>query len=89
MMNDSLIKIVETQLKETANMRESTPDFVRRVVHLYTLQLMHSGNIPLNFVEDVVTDIEAEVIEIYRKKTYGFLTLEEYRRHKFRQKNDN
>lgn len=86
---DTLLKIVETQLQETQNMREKTPDFIRKVVHLYTLQLMKVGTIPLEFMDDVLTDIEAEAIEIYRKKTYGFLTLEEYRKHKFRQKNDN
>lgn len=84
-----LLKIVETQLKETVNLRERTPDFIRKVVHLYTLQLMKVGTIPLEFMDDVLTDIEAEVVEIYRKKTYGFLTLEEYRRHKFRQADDN
>ena len=40
-------------------------------------------------MEEVLEDVEAEAIEIYRKKTYGFLTLEEYRRHKFRQADDN
>ncbi len=89
MNTDSLIKIVETQLKETSNMKEKTPDFIRKVVHLYTLQLMKSGNIPLGFLDDVISDIENEAIEIYRKKTYGYLTLEDYRRHKFRQKDDN
>ncbi|WP_413944203.1 DNA-dependent DNA polymerase [Bdellovibrio sp. HCB-162] len=89
MNTDNLIKIVETQLKETSNMKEKTPDFIRKVVHLYTLQLMRNGSIPLEFMDDVLTDIETEAVEIYRKKTYGFLTLEEYRRHKFRQKDDN
>lgn len=89
MNTDNLIKIVETQLKETSNMKEKTPDFIRKVVHIYTIQLMQSGNIPLEFLDDVITDIETEAVEIYRKKTYGFLTLEDYRRHKFRQDNDN
>lgn len=88
MNTDKLITLIETQLRETSNMKEKIPDFVNKIVNLYTLQLMDAGNIPLNFMEDVINDIEAEVIEIYRKKTYGFLTLEEYRRHKFRQKDD-
>lgn len=70
-------------------MREKTSDFIYKVVNLYTLQLMGLGNIPIEFMEEVMTDIETETIEIFRKKTYGFLTLEEYRRHSFRQKNDN
>ncbi|WP_253696888.1 DUF936 domain-containing protein [Bdellovibrio bacteriovorus] len=89
MNTDLLLKMIETQLQETKNMREKTPDFINKIVHLYTLQLMKQGNIPLDFMEDVLADVEAETIEIYRKKTYGYLTLEDYRRHKFRQKNDN
>ncbi|MGZ3770794.1 MAG: DNA-dependent DNA polymerase [Bdellovibrio sp.] len=89
MKTDILVKIVETQLKQTSNLKEKSSDFINKIVHLYTLQLMKKGNIPLDFMEDVINDIEVETIEIYRKKTYGFLTLEEYRRHKFRQKNDN
>ncbi len=84
MKTDLLIQLVETQLKETTNMREKSQDLIRKVVHLYTLQLMKAGNIPQNFLEDVMDDIESEAIEIYRKKTYGFLTLEEYRKNKFR-----
>lgn len=89
MNTDLLLKLVETQLRETSNMKEKVPDFINKIVHLYALQLMKAGNIPLDFMEEVITDIETEVIEIYRKKTYGYLTLEEYRRNKFRQKDDN
>lgn len=83
MNTDNLIKLIETRLKETTNLKEKVPDFVNNIVNIYTLQLMKSGNIPIPYMEDVIADIEAEVIEIYRKKTYGFLTLEEYRRNKF------
>lgn len=89
MNTDILVKIVETQLRETSNMRETVPDFIRKVVHIYTLQLLNSGSVPMHFMEEVIAEIEADAIEIYRKKTYGFLTLEEYRRHKFPQKDDN
>jgi hypothetical protein len=89
MKNDTLVKLVETQLQETKNMREKTSDFINRVVQLYTLQLMAQGNIPMDYMEEVLVDVEADAIEIYRKKTYGFLTLEEFRRHKYRQKDDN
>ena len=88
MKKDLLLELIETRLQDTKRMREKSHDFIQRVVHLYVLQLMKQGNIPLSFQEDVLADIEAEAIEIYRKKTYGFLTLEEYRRHNFRQNDD-
>ncbi|MEN0057547.1 MAG: DNA-dependent DNA polymerase [Bdellovibrio sp.] len=89
MNTDPLLKLFEAHLQQTTNMKEKAPAFIRKVVNLYTLQLMQKGNIPLDFMEDVIADIETETVEIYRKKTYGYLTLEEYRRHKFRQKDDN
>lgn len=89
MHKDNLFKLIDTQLKEATNTRETTNDFVRKIVNIYVLQLLNQGNIPMEFQEEVMADVEAEVIEIYRKKTYGFLTLEEYRRHTYRQKNDN
>lgn len=89
MNTELLIKLVEIQLKETSNMKEKTPDFIRKVVSLYSFQLFQKGNIPLDFLDDVLSDIEEEAVEIYRKKTYGFLTLEDYRKHKFKQNNDN
>ena len=84
-----LLHMVENHLKETSNMREKAQDFIRKIVNIYTLHLMKQGDIPIVHMEDIMTDLEAEVIEMYRKKTYGFMTLEEYRRHKYAQKNDN
>lgn len=83
MQNDILFSIFMAQLEETSNLKEEAGDFVKKVSGLYSLHLFKSGSIPLHFVEDVVHDIQAEVIEMYRKKTYGFLTLEEFRKHYF------
>lgn len=84
-----LVKLIETQLSETSDMSERVPEFIRKIVDLHVLQISHRGHIPLDFMDEVISEIETEVIEIYRKKTYGFLSLEEYRRHKFPQLDDN
>lgn len=88
MNKDTLYKIFSCQLQQCHNLPEKSPEFIRKVVHLYTIQLTKFGNIPLQVLDDVITELEHEVIEMYRKKTYGFITLEEYRRHAFRQQND-
>lgn len=88
MNKDMLYKIFSRQLAECHDLTEKSQDFVRKVVHLYTIQLTKLANIPLNMMEEVISEIEDEVIEMYRKKTYGYITLEEYRRHAFRQSND-
>lgn len=88
MDKDALYKIFSRQLEEQSNIREKAPDFIRKVAHLYTLRLTQVGSIPLQMLDEVIEEIEHQVVEMYRKKTYGFLTLEEYRRHKFRQRDD-
>lgn len=89
MKNDDLLNLIDCQLRETANMKQKAADLIRAVVNIYTLKLMKAGDIPIHFMEDIMADLEAEALEIYRKKTYGFLTLQEYRQHKFRQTGDN
>jgi hypothetical protein len=88
MQQDYLVKLMMTQLKETSNMRENSSEFLRKIISIYTLHLLRVGNIPTHFFDEVMHDIEAEVVEIYRKKTYGHLTLEEFRRHNFKTKRD-
>ncbi len=88
MNKDTLYKIFSRQLEECHNISERSQEFIRKVVHLYTIQLTKMANIPLQVMDDVISEIEQEVVEMYRKKTYGFITLEEYRRHAFRQKSD-
>lgn len=79
---EKLVTLIETQLKEFSNIQESSQDFINKVTHLYSLQVLSTGHIPQVFVEDVLHEVQTEVLEVFRKKTYGFLTLEEYRRHK-------
>jgi hypothetical protein len=88
MNKDTLYKIFSRQLAEYHNISERSQEFIRKVVHLYTLQLTKIGNIPLQVMDDVMSELEQEVVEMYRKKTYGFITLEDYRRHAFRQNDD-
>lgn len=83
MQNDTLFTIFMSQLEDTHRLSEHCSEFIQRVTGLYSLQLTKNGTIPLHMLNDVIEDIEAEVIEMYRKKTYGFLTLEEYRKHHF------
>lgn len=83
---DLLINLMEAQLKEISNIKESSQDFINKVTHLYSIQVLNQGHIPSAFIEDVMEEVQTEVLEVFRKKTYGFLTLEEYRRNKIQKK---
>lgn len=79
MKSDRLLQIFLDMLAQTHDLNETAAQLIRRVAAAYSLELTQSGEIPLMFVDDVLSDLEAEILEIYRKKTYGFFTLEAYR----------
>lgn len=83
MKNDILFQIFITQLKETSKITETANEFIQNVSRLYAFHLSKTASVPLHYLSDVIHDIEAEVVEMYRKKTYGSLSLEEYRRNHF------
>lgn len=79
MTRESLIHLFLMRLEETHLPTESAAELIHRVTREYMLTALEKSLIPLDFFEDVFDEIEAEVLELYRKKTYGFLTLPEYR----------
>lgn len=84
MAKDRLFELFQTMLLQTHDLAETAPKFIRRVADRYALELLRDGEIPLDFVDDVLTDLEAEVLEMYRKTTYGYHCLRSYREDKVR-----
>lgn len=79
MKHDQLHELFTRMLCQTENLSETAPQFIRRVAVAYSLDLLRRGDIPQEFRTDVQDDLEAEVLEMYRKTTYGFVSLREYR----------
>lgn len=84
MKPDRLTDLFLMMLRQTENLAETAAHFIQRVSAAYALELMQQGEIPIMFMEDVLMDLEAEVLEMYRKKTYGSLTLREFREKNFK-----
>ena len=79
MINDELFDLFTKHLVQTKNMAEKADELIKKVSGVYCVGLMSKGWVPLNLIDTVIEDVQAELLEIYRKKTYGFITLEEYR----------
>lgn len=79
METDRLYQIFHTMLHQTHCLEETAADFIRRVADAYTTELLGLGEIPAHLMASVTEDLEAETLEMYRKKTYGCLSLKEYR----------
>lgn len=79
MVKDDLLELIYMHLKQTSNLNEKADELIRKVSAAYCLSLMSKGNIPFQLLDAVIEDIQSEALEIYRKKTYGHLTLRAYR----------
>lgn len=80
-MNDKqvLIELIITYLRDSSNLNETTSQFVKRVRDQFVKYLLMSNTIPEPVFRDVLTDLEEEITDIYRKKTYGYQSLKEFR----------
>ncbi|MBK9323664.1 MAG: hypothetical protein IPM97_12095 [Bdellovibrionaceae bacterium] len=79
MTSDLLFQIFQQQLQDPNCTIDCSKEFIQKVVGTYIFILTRSGNIPQNQFEGIVEDLQAEVLEMFRKKTYGFYDLKEYR----------
>ncbi|MBL7542893.1 MAG: hypothetical protein JNL11_03710 [Bdellovibrionaceae bacterium] len=80
-MNDKqvLIELIITYLRDSSNLNETTAQFVKRVRDQFVKYLLMSNTIPEPVFRDVLMDLEEEIVDIYRKKTYGYQSLKEFR----------
>ena len=79
MTTDLLFQIFHQHLHDPDCQIESGKEFIQKVVGTYLLFISRAGNIPNGHLQDVIEDLQAEVLEMYRKKTYGHYSLKEYR----------
>lgn len=79
MKTDRLHEIFRDLLLSSDDPNETAASLIRRVASIYAFELLARAAVPLHLVDDMMTDLEAEVLEMYRKTTYGHLTLESFR----------
>jgi len=79
MTTDLLYQIFQQHLNDPDCQIESSKEFIQKVVGTYLVFLSRSGDIPAGHLQDIIEDLEAEVLEMFRKKTYGYYNLKDYR----------
>lgn len=83
-MTDRLHELFQMMLQQVDNLDETDAQLITRVAGSYALEIQQDGEIPGAFLEDVLVDLEAEVLVMYRKTTYGYWSLRDYREARFR-----
>ena len=78
MATDVLFEIFKKHLHSLDPETQGVQDLVYEVVGDYMAYLMKQGNVPHFFLDSMETDLREEVLEIYRKVTYGHMNLKSY-----------
>lgn len=86
-MKDQLHEIFLKYLhSEIISEDEDMDELVHHVVAEYILALMQQGNIPDRWLDTLEEDLTEEVIDMYRKTTYGYMNLKDFRSAKKKKK---
>ena len=72
--------LIEEEIKANHNLNETAEQFVSRIAELAKDEILSKKLFsPRGLDKDVKEEIQQVVLEVYRAKTYGYLTLQSYR----------
>lgn len=75
-----ILQIIEEEIKVTHNLSETADQFIERIAKMFMDEIQHlKMYAPLGLDVAVAEEIQQEVLDIYRIKTYGFYSLQSYR----------
>lgn len=75
---DLLYRIFERHLLDPTSKEKEQDEFIFRIVEEYVMNLIREAHIPIHYLETIRQDLEAEVLEMFRVKTYGHPNLKSY-----------
>ena len=79
MNHDRLLQLMNLRLQREDLPKETQDEFLKEVVASYMAELMAVGFIPHHLLTPIEEDLKEEALEMFRKKTYGNLTLPEFK----------
>lgn len=79
-MKSWIADIVEEELLSQMYSRETNTEFIERVCGICITEIENAkGYSPAGFGADVLSEVEHQVTEVFRVKTYGHYNLQAYR----------
>lgn len=77
MISDEFVEILFRHLDQGSS--QTLDEVIHDSVAEYIFHLMGKGNIPQQHLDTLESDLKEEAQAIIKKKTYGFLSLKNYR----------
>lgn len=75
---DRLVELIQCKILTTSPDEHQVDRFIYEVVGDYMSELMAQGFIPQQLLDILENDLKEEALEIYRKTTYGHISLKDY-----------
>ena len=75
---DRLVELIQCKILTVSPDEHQLDRFIYEVVGDYMSELMAQGFIPQQLLDTLENDLKEEALEIYRKTTYGHMSLKDY-----------
>ena len=80
-MKTWIADIVDEELFSQLYLHETNTEFIERVCGICLTEIENAkGYSPAGYGADVMSEVEHQVTEVFRIKTYGFYNLQSYRK---------
>lgn len=83
---DRLVELIQCKILTVSPDEHQVDRFIYEVVGDYMSELMAQGFIPQQLLDTLENDLKEEALEIYRKTTYGHMSLKDYQQHQSEKK---
>jgi hypothetical protein len=86
-MKSCIAELIDEEILSHLHRHETNEQFIERICLLCIDEIQsNKGFAPKGFGADVVDEIELEVTEVFRMKTYGYFNLQDYRQKHLRKR---
>ncbi len=77
---EGLVQLVDQHLMNALVESERPESVLEKVLEEYAHDLRRSGQVPTQFEEDVFEELRDLALDVIRKRTYGCLTIDAFRK---------
>ncbi len=85
-MNARLLELIDYHLMNALVESERPESVIPQVLEEYTSDLKRQGMIPQAFEDDVLEELRDVARDTIRKRTYGFITIQDFKKHSEKKK---
>ena len=80
-MKSMIANLIDEEIFNSHYIAESDADFMQRICnHIYQEMSFLKKLAPSEYNQEIIEEIEDQVLEVFKIKTYGYLNLQHYRK---------